>query len=65
MIKCPNCGSSAQIKLLCHDTFIWRNTVTVYLTYKCGCGRHFSTSIAMNKDQEVLHNANIDKVFQP
>ena len=63
MIKCPNCGSTAQIKFLCHDFFVWQNTVSVYLTYRCGCGRLFSTRIIMNREQEVLHNAKVDKVF--
>ena len=36
MIKCPNCGSTAQVKLIStemrHDDWEWLET------YKCGCG---------------------------
>ena len=36
MIKCPNCGSTAQVKLTStekrHDDWEWLET------YKCGCG---------------------------
>lgn len=43
MIKCPNCGSSAQVKVIEvefeDDPFV----VIRYKTYKCGCGRLFLT----------------------
>lgn len=41
MIRCPNCSSTAQLKVIDHDTYIWRNGGSVYITYRCGCGRGF------------------------
>lgn len=54
MIKCPNCGSTAQVKLKNHETYIWQNEIAVYLDYKCGCGQHFITSIITNRENEKI-----------
>ena len=42
MIKCPNCGSSAQSKVV--DTKYTEDgwTIEVVRTYKCGCGQMFT-----------------------
>lgn len=39
MIKCPNCGSSAQVELVWVDSEMYSNTH--YKQYKCGCGCDF------------------------
>lgn len=41
-MKCPNCGSTAQVKLI--DTHYNEDgwTVEVIHTYKCGCGQSFT-----------------------
>lgn len=39
MIKCPNCGSSAQVELVWVDGEMYSNTH--YKQYKCGCGCDF------------------------
>ena len=45
MLKCPNCGSTAQPKVY-ETAFVedgW--TITKYTTYECGCGHFFTTQI--------------------
>jgi DNA-directed RNA polymerase subunit RPC12/RpoP len=43
MIKCPNCGSTAQVKIITQETFSYheRHTDTVYKCL-CGCGQQFA-----------------------
>ena len=43
MIKCPNCGSSAQVKVF--DVEFEENSYGAirYKTYLCSCGRMFIT----------------------
>ena len=44
MIKCPNCGSTAQVKVLCGDNlkYIWvGSSNVVYQRLYCGCGCEF------------------------
>jgi hypothetical protein len=42
MVKCPNCGSSAQPKVIAtkynEDDYI----IKIVRTYKCGCGQIFT-----------------------
>ena len=47
MVKCPNCGSTAQVKLACKP-FI--STWTEMLTegFSCGCGCHFRQEYTRN-----------------
>lgn len=40
MVKCPNCGSTAQVKLVCHS-FISNNRQILTEEFECGCGCHF------------------------
>lgn len=54
MIKCPNCGSTAQVKLINHETYIWQKEIAVYLDYKCGCGQRFVTSIITDRENEKI-----------
>jgi transposase-like protein len=43
MIKCPNCGSTAQVKVIEVEFEDDPFDVIRYKTYKCGCGRIFFT----------------------
>ncbi|MBR2506886.1 MAG: hypothetical protein IKB70_08345 [Bacilli bacterium] len=54
MIECPNCGSTAQVRLEHHETYIWQKEIAVYLEYKCGCGQRFVTSIITNRENEKI-----------
>ena len=57
MIKCPNCGSTAQVKPL-HSNFIENGwMIEKVTTYKCGCGHLFMTSIIYESDgyEEILN----------
>ena len=42
MTRCPNCGSSAQLKVIAtkYNEDGW--TIEVVRTYKCGCGQKFT-----------------------
>lgn len=39
MIKCPNCGSTAQIRM--GEPALNRNKCYITLSCECGCGCHF------------------------
>lgn len=41
MIKCPNCGSTAQVKILFHYKY-WDGSC--HTKYHCGCGCAFQTT---------------------
>lgn len=41
MIKCPNCGSTAQVRF---DDYIDDFCGTIQAHYICGCGCHFHIS---------------------
>lgn len=43
MIKCPNCGSSAQVEVIDVEFESDPFGIIQYKTYKCGCGRLFLT----------------------
>ena len=51
-MRCPNCGSMAQVRFDSHDTYVWEDTVSVYLTYKCGCGCRFASRLEINRREE-------------
>ena len=55
MVKCPNCGSTAQPRIDDHETYIWKDIVAVYLIYKCGCGCRFSTRLEANRSEEKFY----------
>ena len=56
MIKCPNCGSSAQVRIddRRRETFVWKDIVSVYLGYICGCGCKFVTRLQVSRDKEEV-----------
>ena len=55
MIKCPNCGSTAQLKLTWQDDEA--PTSYHYKEYKCGCGCRFRIEYAVNA-VKVIENEN-------
>ena len=44
MIKCPNCGSTAQVKVILDKHYAYRDGSERVIVYNCGCGTNFSTS---------------------
>lgn len=49
MVKCPNCGSTAQVKLVC-PPFISDNGQVLTEGFDCGCGCHFSVEYKRNNE---------------
>ena len=59
MIKCPNCGSTAQVKLFdfaidCNDN--------CYGLYKCGCGDYWCGNIPLSTKE--VQNIIMEKMHQ-
>ena len=47
MIKCPKCGSTAQVKVICGDDLNYIHSASlnwVNMHLKCGCGCRFYVS---------------------
>lgn len=55
VIKCPNCGSTSQVRIDDHETYVWKKIVSIYLTYKCGCGCKFATKIVVDRNNENFY----------
>lgn len=55
MIKCPKCGSTAQPRAIDHQSFVWKFSVSVYLTYECGCGCKFATRLEADRENEKFY----------
>ena len=52
MIKCPNCGSTAQPKLQkIEEEELTCYTIEVTRTYKCGCGQVFTAKEYKNNEK--------------
>jgi hypothetical protein len=47
MIKCPNCGSTAQVELMWHDNY--DQTDYHEYEYECGCGCLFEVRFEVAK----------------
>ena len=57
MIKCPYCGSTAQVKLLRTDYQENGWTITRVDAYQCGCGCQFEASAVFESDgYETIEN---------
>ena len=56
MIKCPNCGSTAQPELITTDYIEDGWTINRIATYQCGCGCQFETEAIFESDgvEEVI-----------
>lgn len=58
MIKCPNCGSTAQTEPL--EVQYYEDGWSIYVErwYHCGCGQGFTTSTTYKSDgDEEITNA--------
>ena len=47
MVKCPNCGSTAQVKLMFADDLDEKDTANlnwIYQYFHCGCGCDFKVT---------------------
>lgn len=56
MIKCPHCGSTAQVRFI-DSEFMEESSVEVLCisAYKCGCGTYFKTGkVYTSEDEEVV-----------
>jgi transcriptional regulator NrdR family protein len=53
MTKCPNCGSTAQVRLVWQDKDLL--TRRHYMEFKCGCGSRFMATYELI-DIEVIKN---------
>jgi hypothetical protein len=53
MVKCPHCGSTAQVKLN-GSASLSRNQQYLTLGCECGCGCHFTVDYNIN-DYEEAH----------
>ena len=61
MIKCPNCGSTAQLDNFETEYHEDGWTLFVVRWYRCGCGRGFITATTFHSDgDETIEENNID-----
>ena len=54
-MKCPNCGSTAQVRLDNHETYVCKDIVADYLIYECGCGCRFANRLEANRSEENFY----------
>ena len=54
MIRCPNCGSTAQVELVWEDRSSY-DTESVK-EYVCGCGCHFEAIFTLTKTSILNKN---------
>ena len=59
MIKCPNCGKPAGANIIDTEVYIWHDIVSVYITYRCECGRGFITRAQIDKANEEMYEEEI------
>ena len=59
MIKCPNCGSSAQLKVIDRQIAEGKYQPNLETTYKCGCGRMFLTLVPIRVEDEIIIDSNV------
>lgn len=50
-IRCPNCGSSAQVKVVWHDKNFYFSEVVA--DYTCGCGCNFEATFELKKIEKT------------
>lgn len=51
-VKCPNCGSTAQVRIIETEYEEDGELIKAFRTYKCGCGRLFLTCAHYKWDGE-------------
>ena len=54
MIKCPNCGSTAQVKCIWEDMELY--TSEIYREYECECGCHFEVTLEVSNIKILEEN---------
>lgn len=61
MTKCPNCGSTAQVKQISAHYYEDSWEITVIRDYTCGCGASFTgTSVFRCEEQyEIIEEKNV------
>ena len=60
MARCPSCGSSAQPKVIATEYIEDDWTIEVVRTYKCGCGRIFTTRTYYEESSnEIIDDPNV------
>ena len=60
MVKCPNCGSTAQVKVIVVEFEEDPCGAIRYKTYKCGCGRIFTTrTYYTESSNEIIDDPNV------
>ena len=50
MIKCPNCEKPAGANFIDTQVYVWRDVISVYVTYQCECGCKFTTRSQMDRE---------------
>ena len=53
MVKCPHCGSTAQIKPN-GRTQISSNHLNIIEPYICGCGHHFTVLQSREENKQII-----------
>ena len=53
MVRCPHCGSTAQVKLS-PTASLSRNKAWLILGCECGCGCHFTVDYNINDYDEAF-----------
>ena len=60
MVKCPNCGSTAQVRVIEVEFEEDPCGAIRYKTYKCGCGRIFLTRTYYTaSSNEIIDDPNV------
>ena len=54
MVKCPNCGSTAQVKVIDVEFEGDPCGAIRYKDYKCGCGHIFTTRTYYNESSNEM-----------
>ena len=58
MIKCPNCGSTAQVKFLgINKSYGAGGAWNEYHNYKCGCGTEFFEGLGYDDTATLWHRS--------
>jgi hypothetical protein len=70
MMKCPNCGSTAQAKVILDKHYAYRNGSERIVVYNCGCGANFCTSQLYMYDKPITQvrqggivNATVEEIL--
>lgn len=53
MPKCPNCGSTAQVK----SAYTWTYTDLIVKGFKCGCGCHFQQNFKLLDTVKIIQKS--------